>query len=296
MPHALIQLLDDLGAVCADRLEEYHPRVRDRDDIAVLRCPVSDVIVLSSIDHVEASYYEQREALAEGTYAVHGEKVDTPRLEDNVRRADDFGGYIRGKRWLDVGCGLGGMLDEMASEAGWAGGLEPNRERAAIVAGKGHEVVGSIDEIDGGSLDVVTLFHVMEHLTEPVEVMAGLRRALKPGGVALVEVPHARDALFALYDCEPFKNFTFWSEHLVLHTRQSLALVLAAAGFESVEISGYQRYPLANHLHWLAKQRPGGHEAWRFLASPGLQSEYEATLARLDRTDTLIAVARVPLA
>ena len=42
--------------------------------------------------------------------------------------------------------------------------------------------------------------------------------------------------IFHDVDCVPFKKFTFWSEHLVLHTRQSLALVLREAGFEQNEI------------------------------------------------------------
>jgi SAM-dependent methyltransferase len=219
----------------------------------------------------------------------------TPRLGDNLRRAADFGHLIRGKRWLDFGCGLGGMLNEMAADAASATGLEPNRDRAAIVAANGHRVVAGAAELEAESLDVITLFHVLEHLADPLGVLRELRTRMAPGGAMLIEVPHARDALFTLYDCEPFKAFTFWSEHLVLHTRTSLRLLLAAAGFGDIEITGYQRYPLANHLYWLSRSRPGGQEKWSLLSpmNGSGQGQYENDLARMDRTDSLIALARV---
>jgi 2-polyprenyl-3-methyl-5-hydroxy-6-metoxy-1,4-benzoquinol methylase len=283
----LIAELEGLGILSADRLEPYYPRVRDRADIAVLRDPATEVIVLSRFDHVSETYYEKREE--KNTYTVHGNEVETPRLEDNVRRSSDFGAYIRNKRWLDFGCGLGGMLDELASEAAWAAGLEPSRERQEIVRGKGHNVIGSLDELEAHSLNVVTLFHVLEHLSDPVDVLKGLLRVLRPGGALLVEVPHARDALFALYDSEEFKRFTFWSEHLVLHTRQSLSALLLDAGYLDIKVTGCQRYPLSNHLYWLSRGKPGGHQSWGFLGSPVMEVEYERVLSESDYTDTLIA-------
>ena len=286
----LIDEMEGLGILSRDRLELYYPRVRDRDDIAVLRDPLREVIVLSRFDHVANTYYQERKEKQH--YSVHGHEIVTPRLDDNVRRAAEFGGYIRNKRWLDFGCGLGGMLDEMRTEAAWAAGLEPSKERQGIVTAKGHRVVGSLNELEDHSLDVVTMFHVLEHLTDPVAVLQAVRRVLSPGGTLLIEVPHARDALLSLYDCEAFKRFTFWSEHLVLHTRESLRILLQHAGYKEIEVLGYQRYPLANHLYWLSKQKPGGHEAWRFLSSEELTSAYTSGLQKIDRTDTLISINR----
>ena len=187
------------------------------------------------------------------------------------------------------------MLDELASEASFAVGLEPNKERASIAISNGHSVIDNLADLETGSLDIVTMFHVLEHLTEPLITLAKLRMYLKPGGILLVEVPHSRDVLFTLYDCVPFKKFTFWSEHLVLHTRQSMALVLREAGFEQTEILGLQRYPLANHLYWLAEEKPGGHDVWRFLTNTTLDAEYESILNHIDRTDSLIAISHAPV-
>jgi len=281
--------LEQLGIISCDRLETYYPRVRDREDIAVLRDPKTEVIVLSASNHVSQTYYVERKEIEH--IAVHDSKVITPRLQDNIRRAAEFGHYIRGNRWLDFGCGIGGMLDELSSGASWAAGLEPNQDRALITTNKGHQVVGSLSDLEDESLDIVTMFHVLEHLTDPVGILTSLRRVLRPGGRLIIEVPHARDALFTLYDCDAFKRFTFWSEHLVLHTRQSLAILLSAAGYHETEIIGYQRYPLANHLHWLAKGLGGGHVKWKYLSGSQLDLSYSNSLTRIDRSDTLIATA-----
>jgi SAM-dependent methyltransferase len=286
----LIEILSNISAINKDALEEYYPRVRDRDDIKVLKDKTTDVIVLSESSHMSNKYYEER--AEKDSFTVRDTEIASPRLEDNVRRKEQFGSYIRNKRWLDFGCGLGGMLDEMSNEPIWAAGLEPNIERSEIVKAKGHIVVNSIDEIEAESLDIVTMFHVMEHLTNPISVTKEIRKKLKKGGILLVEVPHARDALFTLYECDEFKRFTFWSEHLVLHTRQSLMRLLNVAGLRFIETMGYQRYPISNHLFWLAKHKPGGHEQWRFLTNPKLDYEYSSLLSSIDRTDTIIAICR----
>ena len=172
--------LEQLGIIDQDRLEVFYPRVRDRDDVVVLRDPLTEVIVLSGCDHVSEAYYAERKE--KNAFSVHGDNVSTPRLEDNIRRGVEFGSHIRRKNWLDFGCGLGGMLDELGMEAAWAAGLEPNRERAAIVTAKGHNVFTSLYDVPEESVDIITMFHVLEHLTNPVETLISLKRVLRPGG------------------------------------------------------------------------------------------------------------------
>jgi hypothetical protein len=107
----------------------------------------------------------------------------------------------------------------------------------------------------------------------------------------VVEVPHALDALLSLYEVEAFKDFTYWSCHLFLFTENTLRSALEKAGFLHVNVEYVQRYPLANHLYWLAKGKPGGHKVWALLGAPGVDAEYAAKLAELRVTDTLVATA-----
>jgi len=54
-------------------------------------------------------------------------------------------------------------------------------------------------------------------------------------------------------------------------------------------IKQIQRYPLSNHLHWLANGRPGGHQKWYFLDSPELHAAYEKQLTAVGKCDTILS-------
>jgi hypothetical protein len=54
-------------------------------------------------------------------------------------------------------------------------------------------------------------------------------------------------------------------------------------------IKQIQRYPLANHLCWLANGKSDGHQKWHFLNSPELHAAYEKQLASIGKCDTILA-------
>ena len=81
---------------------------------------------------------------------------------------------------------------------------------------------------------------------------------------------------------------------MILHTKDSLNAFLSATGFCDIEVFGYQRYPMTNHLGWLATGLPGGQKSFPADGSEGLyQKFYEDLLIINDRTDTIIAIAKV---
>lgn len=291
-------LLISLGLIDPSSIVEYHPRVRDRNDIKVLRCQKSGIIFLSRSDHKTLADYENKN-IAEERYLeskehgcrVEGSLIKTPALDDAVRRAKDFKPYITGKKWLDFGTGYGEIFDFLGREAKSAVGIEPNKIQRDFLKEKGIKVYRSLDELEENDFEVVTLFHVFEHLTDPVGTLKTLKKKLAPHGKVIIEIPHGRDFLIDTLGCEAFKRFTFWSEHLILHTRTSLRTFIQEAGFTDVTIVGYQRYPLSNHLYWLAKGRPGGHKEWCHLNREDVIQSYESLLQSIDQTDTLIAIA-----
>jgi len=290
--HHLLRLLFDLGISSPEDLELYYPKTRDRNDVSVYRCRRSEVLVLSDIRHMSLEHYREKDEF------VFGEKhnrlsATRAALEDSESRAAEIRPLILNKRWLDVGAGHGGILDMLAPMAECVTAVEPQNIALDGLREAGYSGYANIQEIKG-TYDTITLFHVFEHLPEPLEMLKTLRRLLAPGGVIYLEVPHARDFLLTHLDCAQFRAFTLWSEHLILHTRQSLAAFVKAGGFNEFQIIGKQRYPLANHLYWLAKGKPGGHRQWSHLRSQALDSAYEQTLSRIDRTDTLTVIITAP--
>ena len=144
-------------------------------------------------------------------------------------------------------------------------------------------------EAAGGGYDLITAFHVIEHLAEPRAMLTSLAGSLAPNGWLIIEVPSAHDILLALYDCDAFQRFTYWSQHLFLFNPSTLKTLVRQAGLRMVALQHYQRYPISNHLHWLSSGKPGGHQRWSFIDTPELTHAYASTLAALGMTDTLIA-------
>ncbi len=291
MENKIHQLLCELGISEPDAAEKFFPYTRDKKDIAVMRCKKSGVIFLSQSSHIEQEHYLQKDDLSFwGVSSREEANKDSSIAEDDKRRAAQFADIIRNKTWLDVGTGPGGVLDLLRATAGKCAAVEPQKGMRNELIKSGYTVYSDIEEADE-EFDVVTLFHVFEHLTEPLDVLKKIKVRMKPGGKLIIEVPHGNDFLLSFKDLDSFKAFTFRSDHLILHTRESLRSFLQQAAFNNVSIMGFQRYPLANHLYWLANHKPGGHLAWSHLKTPALDSAYGDMLARLDKTDTLIAVA-----
>jgi SAM-dependent methyltransferase len=290
-PH--LAALLSLNLVSRDDIEQIFPRCRDRDDVSVWRCRRSGVIFLSSSAHITDQYYAYGDA--QSYYQVPSRSLAL-RLceEDDSRRAEQFRELSRNAAWIDIGTGLGGMLDRLTLHCAEAVGVEPQEGLRRHAREAGHTVLASVVEAQDSHFDVASLFHVFEHLPDPLTALKEVKRCMKPGGHLIIEVPHARDFLLSFLDLEAFKRHTFWGQHLILHTRQSLAAFITAAGFSIKAITGFQRYPLANHLYWLHQGRPGGHKQWSFLRSESLDAAYAAKLNEMDATDTLIAIATKP--
>lgn len=220
-----------------------------------------------------------------------------PRLNlDLIRRYQSVAQLIADRpntKILDFGCGEGLMIQKF-NENFVAYGLEPELEARNTGIAKGLKIFSTIKEIAMQSLkfDIITLFHVIEHIYEPTQLMEDIRDLLNPKGFCVVETPNSMDALLTLYASEPFQNFTYWSHHPMLHSRKSLEALFNNRGFEVVESIGVQRYPIENHLYWLSKGEPGGHEIWKGKFTAELDNLYANQLVAMDISDTLWLVAK----
>lgn len=289
--HALFDELVRIGLIGEDTLVRFHPSVRDRSDVEVWRCERSGVILLDRIDQIGTDYYPEQEGLTYWDPKGRAQGLVATR-EDDMRRARQLSDHVAGRSYVDIGTGLGGVLDLVRPIAAKVAAVEPQAEAASMLRELGYAVHASAEELSGSGerFDLASLFHVFEHMTRPLKELQAIHALLVPGGKVVVEVPHAGDALITRYACMPFRNFTFWSEHLVLHTRVSLSRYLELAGFRDVQVSGIQRYPLANHLFWLSQGAPGGQARWPDLRSGPVEEAYAALLDKADLTDTLVAI------
>ena len=217
--------------------------------------------------------------------------VTTSVIEDDLRRATQFKKILYKKDILDFGCGWGGFLRNVKEYRSLAG-IELRKECINYIQNniKKINISNNIYSFDK-KFDVITMFHVLEHLPYQIKTLKVLKSKLKNKGKIIIEVPHAEDFLILQEELKEFKNFTFWSEHLILHTYKSLKFILLKSGFKNINILYYQRYNFSNHLGWFLKRKPGGHNFYKEVVSDNLNSSYCENLKRLGQTDTLIAIA-----
>ncbi len=211
---------------------------------------------------------------------------------DDKRRYNQFKKHLSNKSILDFGCEFGGFLN-LIKNFKKKFGVELNKNCINYINKNSKNIVvtNNIKNIDN-KFDVITLFHVLEHLPNQVDILIELKDKLKKGGKIILEVPSANDILLSIDELHSFKSFTFWHEHLILHTIQSLKKILLKAGFKEIKIIEYQRYDLSNHLGWFLKRKPGGHVYFKNLVDIKSKLNYENYLVKNHKTDTLIATAR----
>src|SRR5574343_1890386 len=91
---------------------------------------------------------------------------------------------------LDIGAGTGDFLNE-ANKQGWTTlGYEPNNSAKILAENKGVVFTDDIFVLPNASFDVITMWHVLEHVPNLEEYIANLKRLLKPGGTIIIAVPN----------------------------------------------------------------------------------------------------------
>ena len=132
------------------------------------------------------------------------------------------------RRVLDFGCGRGHVLRGL-KERGWeTSGIDPMT--AHLLQSYGHTMLETMP--DEPMFDAAVMNHVLEHCVDPLEVLRGASRCLKPSGYIYVGTPtldrlqeHGKDTYCI--------NHKF---HLSAFTQQSMTNLLALAGFRIVGV------------------------------------------------------------
>jgi len=143
-------------------------------------------------------------------------------------------------RLLDVGCGKGRFISYIAARGWDVQGVEPSEarrkaSRERLLRGR---VVGTLEDVDAGEkFDVVTFWHVLEHIPRPVETLRKALKHLKEDGFLLVAVPN----LASLQARIGGKHWIHLDvpRHRFHFTPETLGHVLKMAGFEMVRVDHF---------------------------------------------------------
>ncbi len=158
-------------------------------------------------------------------------------LIETIREA--CGRYLSAnqRRVIDVGCGPGYLLVDLRDRGFDCLGVDFNPlvvDVAKQCFGLNVQVrtIENLGEMDPG-FDLVLLSHVLEHVTDPLALLASIRRIMKPNGIVVIEVP---DPEYCRTRAAFYRGSLAWGDypphHLTFWSPQALEKVLLRAGFE----------------------------------------------------------------
>jgi len=153
-----------------------------------------------------------------------------------IERLKPSGGQL-----LDVGCGTGDFLALMATVPCWqVMGIEPNAEAVRYASNMcGLKVLQGelpMPELPTAEYDVITMWHVLEHISNPVAVLGEVHRLLKADGILVLSLPMA-DSLEAQWFGANWAGYDV-PRHLVTFSRVSFVRFMERMGFQVEEQLG----------------------------------------------------------
>jgi len=274
------------------KFERIAKRTRDFPNVYVIRCEQCGLVSLSSFLHICDDFYKR--GMMHDWNKEKWESWVRSTRKDDARRVIYLRDKMKNMRLLDFGCGnCEFILKARLTTHGEIIGVEPDNayKKYAEEALKRAEisVYKSLYDILDKKFDMITMFHVIEHLIDPIPILEQLIDLLADDGILVIETPNANDALLSLYKCQAFSAFTYWGCHVRLYDQNTLQALLKKVGLKG-DVQQIQRYPLSNHLYWMSNGKPGGHEVWDFMNSPELTSSYESALLEKMACDTIMGI------
>lgn len=156
------------------------------------------------------------------------------------------------KTFLDVGCGLGDLLQMAIADQWQVNGTEisPKAALQAKANIRDQILVGDILSLNLPEyyFDLITIYHVIEHLIDPIPILKKLKRLLKPEGILFIETPNL-DSLGAKIRGKNWSNI-MPPEHINYYSSQSLANSLTIAGFDQFKVFTNSPYKIQAVSTW----------------------------------------------
>ena len=162
------------------------------------------------------------------------ERVKSVNLKHKYKLATN--GLQPGKL-LDIGCGVGDFLHTSEMHGWECIGVEPSEDAKTIAQKRMKGMIITSEELESfsdGAFDVITMWHVLEHVDDLKWQVAQLQRLVKPSGRVVIAVPNYKS-----YDGQYYKEH--WAaydvpRHLNHFNRITLSKIFKTSGLELVKM------------------------------------------------------------
>jgi 2-polyprenyl-3-methyl-5-hydroxy-6-metoxy-1,4-benzoquinol methylase len=190
---------------------------------------------------------------------------------------DTSGSYYVGEKWdfqealkdaklggsvIEIGCGPGVFLDRVQQIAEQVVGIEYNQRALVVARNKGLTVYEADDnELDclKGRFDTAFSFHVLEHVSNPVEFIQDMLAWIKPGGKICLSVPNMGGPVKYISPCVsnmPPHHATRWHLKTFRALSEKLGLRVIRFSYEPLVKRDYYYYSSFAVSHWLSNMLP----------------------------------------
>lgn len=165
--------------VCGnEKFELIHHGTRDNAEINVMRCLCCGGKQLSSFEQITDDFYENSGMHQNNEIGILSSQMV---MADDFRRAELLKDDYKGKNLLDFGAGGGGFLRLARNYAESVTGVELEKASRERMEKDGINAVREIGDLSE-KFEIITMFHVIEHLTEPVKILEQISAKLSGGG------------------------------------------------------------------------------------------------------------------
>ena len=236
--------MNDKCPWCGSENAQLHLKLKDlfltQEPFKILECKECGLLYTTprpNKDEIERYYkseeYYSHQENKEGFIPKVYEKVKSVNLKNKYGIATE--GKGKGKA-LDIGCGVGDFLHTM-EQHGWdCTGVEPS-EDAKVIAKK--RIKGQLlsseeqENLPDSSFDIITMWHVLEHVDDIRWQIQQLHRLCKPGGRIIIALPNYKS-----YDGQYYK--AEWAaydvpRHLNHFNKETLIKILEESGLRHVK-------------------------------------------------------------
>ena len=140
--------------------------------------------------------------------------------------------FSNGRKLLDIGAGTGDFLNVSKSKGWEVNGIEPNAAARKNAEKKGIHLLQTSAEFEDSRFDVISMWHVLEHVPNTENQIKWLFDHLSKDGLAVIAVPN-----FNSYDAVHYKEFwAAWDvpRHLHHFSAKSIKMLFEKEGFKLV--------------------------------------------------------------
>jgi len=208
----------------------------------IVRCKRCSLMYANPQELIDAEEFAKQDDLPPETdpsfaQYLHKQHVQLP---DNLRVLQKLNSFMpqRGKL-LEIGSFLGTFANEIRG-AGWdvtclepfVGAVKYSRQKYNLNVVEGILPQPSLAD---ATFDAAILLHVIEHMPDPGQNLAEIRRLLKPGGMLVVETPRFDSLMFKLLGRRE-RSISITNGHIYFFTVPTLKKLLEKNGFEPVSV------------------------------------------------------------